>query len=98
MISIRIYDVVYDTVKCTVFLKYDEDSRKIKDAYLMSNLSYTKNSSIAWEDLSQYGACVHQCKKSEWVILADCIKDKKWSSNDKDIPHREDVLKAMYKG
>lgn len=98
MVSIRIDAVVYDTVECTAFLKYDVDSRKIKDAYLMSNLSYTKNSSIVWEDLVQYGACMHYCKKDELAILADCIKDKKWTSNDKDIPHRENVLKAMYKG
>lgn len=96
--SIRIYDVVYDTVKCTVFLKYDVHSKEIKEAYLISNLSYTKNSSIAWEDLVQYGACTHCCKKDELAILADCIKDKKWICNDKDVAYREDVLRALYRG
>ena len=43
---------------------------------MISNLSYTKQSSLKWNDWVQYGACDHTCEAWENPALAECIKEK----------------------
>lgn len=109
MINIRVDGVIYDTVLCTAFMSYDREKKKIKETYMVSNLSYTGQSSLKWNDWGQYGACDHTCEARELPTLAECIKDKDWIWNmkngNKNIERKEgdiasqalkeEVLKAM---
>ncbi len=109
MINIRVDGVIYDTVICTAFIVYDREKKKIKEACLVSNLSYTKQSSLKWNDWVQYGACDHTCEARELPTLAECIKGKDWlwniQNSNRNIERREgdiasqalkeEVLKAM---
>lgn len=109
MINIRVDDVIYDTVFCTAFMSYDRGKKKIEDAYLVSNLSYTKQSLLKWNDWGQYGACDHTCEAWDLPTLAECIKDKDWiwniQNSNRNIERKEgdivsqalkeEVLKAM---
>lgn len=81
MINIRVDGVIYDTVLSTVFIVYDSEKKQIKEVYLISNLSYTKQSSLKWNDWVQYGACDHTCEAWEKQALAECIKEKDWIWN-----------------
>lgn len=77
--DIRVDDIIYDTVKCTAFIAYDTVKNAIEKIYLMSNLCYTEQASVSWQDLGMYGACSRTCVRSEYPKLAECIRDKEWA-------------------
>ena len=79
--DIVVEDVLYDTVLSTAFTAYDEGKKEIEDIYLVSNFHYTKQSSLQWTDIGQYGVCEHTCAIREYSALAELIKDKDWSWN-----------------
>ncbi|MGN0684168.1 MAG: hypothetical protein ACI4JY_10875 [Oscillospiraceae bacterium] len=79
--DIVVEDVLFDTVLSTAFIAYDEEKRKIEDVCLISDLGRTKQSSVQWTDIGQYGVCEHTCAIREYSALAELIKDKDWTWN-----------------
>lgn len=94
----KIENVIFDTVKCSVELRY-YPADELLLVWLSSKLSETHNSKKQWRDLTSYGQCDLPIEDFTTLReLADCIKNEAWVQivdKEKRLPLEDESLKQI---